>query len=88
MTTGDIDSAACRLFIEASTIITTHSLAQPASLPASMPPHQGRDNVWRKRNGGDCRGSRGEDNDGYRKHNQMKRNEKTGRNGGYLEGKW
>lgn len=39
-----------------------------------------------KRNGGDSRGRRGEVNDGYRKHNQMKGNEKMVRK--RMEGIW
>ena len=38
LTTGDIDLAACRLFIEASTITAARNTAKSASLPALTPP--------------------------------------------------
>lgn len=67
MTTGAIDSAACRLFIESSTIITTYSRAQPAS----KPPHL---HGVKKRHWGDSQSRETGNNDGFCRRGEIRGN--------------
>lgn len=64
LTTGDSDTAACRLFIDTRTVITAYNAALAAFLSAPMAFFcLGRDALRRKTNRADSRGARGEVND-------------------------